>query len=66
MSDLILKSLLTKILIQVKMTMNLHLLAQGIRFRQNKARKNVNFNGMGNYKDVDGDLDSIKLKIPNF
>jgi hypothetical protein len=26
----------------------------------------VNLHGMGNYKDVDGDLDSIKLKIPNF
>jgi hypothetical protein len=26
----------------------------------------VNFHGMGNYEDVDGDLDTIKLKIPNF
>jgi len=23
-------------------------------------------NGMGNYENVDGDLDPIKLKIPNF
>ena len=26
----------------------------------------MNFHGMGNYEDVDGDLDTIKLKIPNF
>ena len=39
---------------------------QGIRFQLNRATRNVNFNGMGNYKDVDGDLDSVKLKIPNF
>ena len=26
----------------------------------------MNFHGMGNYEDVDVDLDSIKLKIPNF
>jgi len=26
----------------------------------------VNLRGMGNYKDMDGDLDPIKLKIPNF
>ena len=26
---------------------------------------NVNFCGMGNYKDMDRDLNSIKLKIPN-
>jgi hypothetical protein len=30
------------------------------------ARRNVNFRGMGNYEDVDGDINSIKLKIPNF
>jgi hypothetical protein len=30
----------------------------------NRARRNVN--GMGNYENVDGDLDLIKLKIPNF
>ena len=26
----------------------------------------MNFRGMGNYEDVDGDLDTIKLKIPIF
>ena len=26
----------------------------------------MNFHGMGNNEDVDGDLDFIKLKIPNF
>jgi len=26
----------------------------------------VNFCGMGTYEDMDGDLDNIKLKIPNF
>jgi len=26
----------------------------------------VNFLGMGNCEDMDGDLDTIKLKIPNF
>jgi hypothetical protein len=26
----------------------------------------VNFYGMGNYEDMDRDLNSIKLKIPNF
>jgi hypothetical protein len=30
------------------------------------AWRNVNFHGMGNNEDVDGDLDFIKLKIPNF
>jgi len=39
---------------------------QGIRSRLNKARRNVNFHGMGTYEDMDGDLDTIKLKIPNF
>jgi hypothetical protein len=39
---------------------------QGIRSIPNRARRNVNFRGMGNYEDVDKDLDSIKLKIPNF
>jgi len=37
-----------------------------IRFGPNRVRRNVNFHGMGNYEDVDVDLDSIKLKIPNF
>jgi hypothetical protein len=32
----------------------------------NRARRNVNFRGMGTYEDTDGDLDTIKLKIPNF
>jgi len=26
----------------------------------------VNFHGMGNYEDVDRDLDTIKLEIPTF
>jgi hypothetical protein len=39
---------------------------QGIRSGPNRARRNVNFRGMGTYKDMDGDLDTIKLKIPNF
>jgi len=39
---------------------------QGIRFGPNRARRNVNFHGMGTYEDMDGDLDTIKLKIPNF
>jgi len=39
---------------------------QGIRFGPNRARRNVNFRGMGTYEDMDGDLDTIKLKIPNF
>ena len=37
---------------------------QGIRSRPNRARRNVNFHGMGNYEDMDED--TIKLKIPNF
>ena len=37
---------------------------QGIRSGPNRARRNVNFRGMGNYEDMDGD--TIKLKIPNF
>jgi len=39
---------------------------QGIRSGPNSARRNVNFRGMGTYEDMDGDLDTIKLKIPNF
>jgi len=39
---------------------------QGIRSKPNRARGSVNFHGKGNYEDVDEDLDSIKLKIPNF
>jgi hypothetical protein len=39
---------------------------QGIRSGSNRARRNVNFRGMGTYKDMDRDLDTIKLKIPNF
>ena len=60
MSDLILKSLLTKTQMRVKM------IGQGIRSGPNRARRNVNFRGMGNYEDMDGDLDTIKLKILNF
>jgi len=39
---------------------------QGIKSGPNRARRNVNFHGMGNYEDVDGDLDTIKLEIPIF
>jgi hypothetical protein len=39
---------------------------QGIRSGPNRAKRNVNFRGMGTYEDMDGDLDTIKLKIPNF
>jgi len=39
---------------------------QGIRSWPNRARRNVNFRCMGTYEDMDGDLDTIKLKIPNF
>jgi hypothetical protein len=40
---------------------------QGMRSGPNRATRNVNFRCLGNYKDVDEDLDldSIKLKIPN-
>ena len=37
---------------------------QEIRSGPNRARMNVNFHGMENYEDMDGD--TIKLKIPNF
>ena len=39
---------------------------QGIRSGPNRARRNVNFRGIGTYEDMDGELDTIKLKIPNF
>jgi hypothetical protein len=39
---------------------------QGIRFGPNRVRRNVNFYGMGNYEEMDRDLDTIKLKIPKF
>ena len=39
---------------------------QGTRSRPNKAKKNLNLHGVGNYEDMDGDLDINKLKIPNF
>jgi len=39
---------------------------QGIRSGLNRARRNVNFCGMGTYKDMDGDLDTIKLKFLTF
>jgi hypothetical protein len=32
---------------------------QGIRSGPNRARRNVNFHGMGNYEDMDEDLDTI-------
>ena len=41
-------------------------IGQGIRPRPNKARRNMNFHYMRNYKHMGGDLDTIKLKIPNF
>ena len=37
---------------------------QGIRSVPNRARRNVNFRGIGNYEDMD--RENIKLKIPNF
>ena len=40
--------------------------SQGIRSGPNRARRNVNFRAMRNYEEMDGDLDTIKLKIPNF
>jgi hypothetical protein len=39
---------------------------QEIRSGPNRARRTVNFRGMANYEDMDWDLDTIKLKIPNF
>ena len=42
------------------------LAGHGIRSGPNRARRNVNFRSMGTYEDMDGDLDTIKLKIPNF
>jgi hypothetical protein len=39
---------------------------QGIRSGPNRASRNVNFHGMGTYKDMDGDLDTIKLKFLTF
>jgi hypothetical protein len=39
---------------------------QGITSGLNRTRRNVNFHGMGNYEDMNEDLDSIKLKIPNY
>jgi hypothetical protein len=35
---------------------------QGIRSGPNSARRNLNFRGIGTYEDMDGDLDTIKLK----
>jgi hypothetical protein len=37
-----------------------------IRSEPNRARRNMNFRSMGTYEDMDEDLDTIKLKIPNF
>jgi hypothetical protein len=39
---------------------------QEIRSGPNRAWRNVNFRGMGTYEDMDGNLDTIKLKIPIF
>ena len=39
---------------------------QGIKSGPNRARRNVNFRGISTYEDIDGDLDTIKLKIPSF
>ena len=39
-------------------------IGQGIRSGPHRSRRNVNFHGMGNYEDMDGD--TIKMKIPNF
>jgi hypothetical protein len=39
---------------------------QGIKSGPNRARRNVNFHGRGNYEDVDGDLDTIKRKFLYF
>ena len=40
--------------------------AQRIRYGPNRARRNVNFRGMGNYEEMDGDFDTVKLKISIF
>jgi len=40
--------------------------SQGIRSGPNRVKRNVNFCGIGTYKNMDGDLDSIKLKIHFF
>ena len=37
-----------------------------IRSEPNRARRNMNFRSMGTYEDMDEDLDTIKLKIPNY
>jgi len=47
------------------MIMNLYLLAKELGL-DCRDMMNVNFCGMGNYEDMDGDLNSIKLKIPSF
>ncbi|KAL3575141.1 hypothetical protein D5086_023242 [Populus alba] len=40
--------------------------SQGIRSGPNMVRRNVNFHGISSYEDMDGDLDTITLKIPSF
>jgi hypothetical protein len=45
--------------------MNLYLLAKELGL-DCRDMMNVNFCGMGNYEDMDGELDFIKLKISNF
>ena len=39
---------------------------QGIKSGPNRARRNVNFRRMRTYEDMDGDLDTIKLKNHSF
>ena len=37
-----------------------------IKQQNSGARRNVNFRSMGTYEDMDGDLDTVKLKILSF
>ena len=39
---------------------------QGIKSSPNRARRKVNLHSMSTYEDMDGYLDTIKLKIPSF
>jgi len=64
MSNQILKSLLMKTQMRVKITMILHLLPKELGL--DRTGLGGMFRGMGTYEDMDGDLDTIKLKIPNF
>ena len=40
--------------------------SQKLKSWPNRARRNMDFYGMGNYEYMDENLDTIKLKIPNF